>query len=356
MRVFTIILIIFLLLTPVVRATELVDTQGLTEELGDEISQSLPKFDPQQPADFWESLKTMFFDAFSKASETMNASLRLCAVLIALLTLCAVVRMSGLEHASNAVIVAGSLAITTAMLGSFHSMVLLAENTVKDMSDYSACFLPVMASATIACGGISSAAALYSGTVMFIQVAMQLITKLLIPFVYFYIAIATAEAALSSDTLSEIREFVGWLISKSLRIVMYIFIAYMSITGVIGGSSDAATLKATKAAVSGMIPVVGNIVSDASESLIASAGLLKSSVGVFGMLAIIAICLVPFLRVGIQHVILKVTTAICGTVGLASHVKLLKNFSQAMGYLLGMCGACALMLLISTVCFLKVVI
>ncbi len=356
MKIFLIILILLLLLTPVVHATDIVDTDGMTQELDEEVSRMLPEFDPQQPADFWESLKTMLFGAFEKSSDSLYASLRLSAVLVALSTLCAVVQMTGSGRTSNAVAVGGALAITTAMLGSFHSMLMLAENTVQDMADYSACFLPIMASATIAGGGITSAVALYSGTVIFSQVLMQLISRLLIPFVYFYIGVATAEAALSSDTLSEIREFIGWLISKSLRVLMYIFIAYMSITGVISGSSDAAALKATKAAVSGMIPVVGSIVSDASESLLASAGLLKGSVGVFGMLAVIGICIVPFLRVGIQHIILKVTTAVCGTVGLTPHVKLLKNFSQAMGFLLGMCGACTLMLLISTVCFLKVVV
>jgi len=36
-------------------------------------------------------------------------------------------------------------------------------------------------------------------------------------------------------------------------------------------------------------------------------------------------------------------------------VKLVKHAATAMGYLLAMTGACALMLLISVVCFLKVV-
>ena len=212
-----------------------------------------------------------------------------------------------------------------------------------------------MASSTVFSGGIKSASVLYAGTMLFSNLLMQLISKILIPGVYFFIAVATAEAAVGNDMLSEIRELIGWLISKCLRIIMYIFIAYMSITGVISGSTDAATLKATKAAVSGMIPVVGNIVSDASESILAGAVILKNSVGVFGMLAIIAICMLPFLRIAIHYLLMKVTAAVSGTVGLPAHVKLLKHFSQAMGFLLGMCGACALLLLISAICFLKVV-
>ena len=72
------------------------------------------------------------------------------------------------------------------------------------------------------------------------------------------------------------------------------------------------------------------------------------------MLAVLAICIAPFLRVGIQYLLLKLTAAVSGTVGLPPHVKLVKNFSSAMGYLLAMNGTCALMSLICVACFLRV--
>lgn len=356
MRRLVLAILIVLLLMPTVCAAQGVETQGLTQGLEDEVAEVLPEFDEQRPADFWESFKDIFASALSKLTGRFQSSVRICAVLVAVLALCAIAKITEASPMSKAIVVAGTLAITLTVIGDFQSMILLAEDTVRSMTDYSACLLPIMASATIMGGGIASASALYGGTVIFAQVLMQLITKILLPGVYFYIALAMAQAALDSDTLSELREFVGWLISKSLRIVMYIFIFYMSVTGVVGGAADAATIKATKAAISGMIPVVGNIVSDASESLLATAGLLKSSVGVFGMLAVIGICLLPFLRVGVHYLLLKVTAAVSATVGLKPHVQLVKHFSQAMGYLLAMCGACALLLLISAVCFIKVVV
>lgn len=148
---------------------------------------------------------------------------------------------------------------------------------------------------------------------------------------------------------------MGWLISKSLRVVLFVFTGYLTVTGVISGSADAAAVRATKAAVSGMVPVVGSILSDASETLLASASALKSSMGVFGMLAVLAICLTPFLKIGAQYLLLKGTAAVSGTIGMPQQVKLVKHAATAMGYLLAMTGACALMLLISVVCFLKVV-
>lgn len=272
-----------------------------------------------------------------------------------MVTLCAVVRMSTQKDPVNAVSAVGALGICAACLGRMQSMISLASETVTRLSDYSACLLPVMASAMAMSGGTVSAGTLYAGTALFSGLLSRLIARLLLPGVSVYLVVAAAEAALADSLLSELREFVGWLISKSLRVVLFVFTGYLTVTGVISGSADAAAVRATKAAVSGMVPVVGSILSDASETLLASASALKSSMGVFGMLAVLAICLTPFLKIGAQYLLLKGTAAVSGTIGMPQQVKLVKHAATAMGYLLAMTGACALMLLISVVCFLKVV-
>lgn len=333
-----------------------IDTDAVTDELPAEISDLMPEFSETEPADFWENLKNMIFGSLIQAKSSFRSGLGLCAVLLGIVTLCAAADMSASENRPGAIVIAGALGITAAIMGTFQSMIVLAADTIRSMTDYNACMLPVMASAAALSGAFSSSAAIYAGTVLFSQILMQMITRLLIPGVYFYICISMAEAALSGETLSEIREFVGWLISKSLKIILYIFVGYMTVTGVISGSTDAAALRATKAALSGMVPVVGGIISDASENLVASASMLRSSVGVFGMLAVLGMVLLPFFRVGIHYLLFKITAAVSGSMGLKPHVTLLKHFSEAMGYLLAMCGTCATLMLISFTCFMRVVV
>lgn len=351
MRKIAIALAVLLLLTFSVHAAE---TDELKKALPDEAADYMPE--TTETTDFWDAVRSILLAALGDSKQTVSEALRLCAVLLGVMLLCALVKMSAGEQISTAVATAGALGLCAACVGTFHSMLGLAVDTVEKMTDYHACLLPVLSSALAMQGSVSSSAALYSGTILFSQLLMRLITKLLVPLTYFFLAVATAEAALDSDMLSELRDFIGWLISKSLRILLYLFIAYLALTGVISGTADAAAVKATKAAMSGMVPVVGSILSDASESVLAGASLLKSSVGVFGMLAVLAVCILPFLRVGVHYLMLKITAAVSGTVGLKAHVGLMKRFSTAMGYLLGMCGACGLMSLLSVVCFLRVTV
>jgi stage III sporulation protein AE len=166
-------------------------------------------------------------------------------------------------------------------------------------------------------------------------------------------ALSFADCALHNDAFRELKKFVKWLTTWSIKIVLYIFTGYMGITGVVSGTTDAAALKAAKLTISGMVPVVGGILSDASESVLVGAGVMKTAAGMYGTLAMLAICAEPFLKIGVQYLMLKATAALCGIFGSKALSNLVQDFSSALGILLGMTGSACLMLLISTVCFMK---
>ena len=352
-KLLIIILVLLLLCCKVSASDEELLTEDLTEGLSDSAIELLPDPTVDSP-NFWDDMKEVIQNSLKGSFGSVREGLRLCGILLCIMTLCSVIHLTDLQNKESILNVVGALGICTAITGTLQSMISLSTGLLEEMSTYGSVLLPALSSVVAMSGGISSAGALYAGTVIFSQILLQLITKLLIPLVYIYLTMATAEAALGNEMLSELREFVGWLITKSLRLMLYLFLAFTTITGVIGSTADAAAVKATKAAVSGMIPVVGSILSDASDTLLSGAALMKNSVGVFGMLAVMAICLLPIMKVGVQYLLLKITTAVGGTVGLPAHVKLLKEFSKAMGFLLAMCASAALLLLLGIICLMRV--
>lgn len=143
---------------------------------------------------------------------------------------------------------------------------------------------------------------------------------------------------LGSRTIGELADF-----SQALLV----FTIYLSIVRIISGSADSATVKVAKAAISGVVPVVGGIIADASETVLAGAGMLKNTIGVFGMLAILAACAYPFLQLGVQYLLYKLTAYLASVVGAPGLCKLIDGLGGAFGLILGMTGGCALLLLIS---------
>ena len=221
------------------------------------------------------------------------------------------------------------------------------------MSDYGRLLLPVLAAAVAAQGGVTTSAALYTGTAVFDAILCSMISGVLTPLIYIYLCLSVANCAVGEDPLQQIRNLIKWLMTWGLKIILYVFTGYISITGVISGATAAAALKAAKLTISGAVPVVGGILSDASEAILVSAGLVKSAVGVYGLLALIAIVIGPFLRIGVQYLLLKLTAAVSGVFSDKKTVTLIQDFSSGMGLLLAMTGTVCLMQIISTVCFMK---
>ena len=52
----------------------------------------------------------------------------------------------------------------------------------------------------------------------------------------------------------------------------------------------------------------------AAQTVLAGAGLLKNTVGVFGMVTVLSLCVVPFIRLGVHYVSYKLSAALAGTV------------------------------------------
>ena len=247
----------------------------------------------------------------------------------------------------------GIVFVASVLLQSANALIHLGANTIAELDSYGKLLIPVLTTALASQGGVTKSAALYAGTTLFSSVLTTILSKLFIPMMYIFVALCIANRAVGEDILSSIKRFIKWLMSWLLKLVLYIFTGYITLTGVVSGSADAIALKATKITVSGMVPVVGSIISDASEAILVSAGVMKNTAGIYGIFAFLAICIGPFLKIAVQYILLKATAAICGIFGVKNTCGLIEDFSQTMGLLLAATGSICLMLLITTVVFMK---
>ena len=161
----------------------------------------------------------------------------------------------------------GATAIAAGLLLSANSLIRLGSQTVTEISEYGKLLLPVMTAAMAAQGGAASSTALYAGTAVFDSVLSSLISRMLGPMVYLFLALSAANGAIGENILGKLRDLVKNVVSWSLKTILTVFTTYMTVTGVVSGTTDAAALKATKVTISSVVPVVGGILSDASEAV-----------------------------------------------------------------------------------------
>lgn len=303
--------------------------------------------------DLDQGIEQIFDKGRDELPGALRRAVRSAVVLLTVVLLCALAgEVSGSLGAPaelDVTALAGALAVTAASVADIHALIGLGREALDRMSQFSKVLLPTMTAAAAAAGAPSGAAARQLATMLFSDVLLTLINSLLLPLVYLYVAACTAYAALGNEGLKRVGELLKWAVTSILTAVVLAFVGYLTVSGVIAGSADAVTLKAAKMTISGMVPVVGGILSDAAETVLAGAGILRGAVGVFGMLGVLAICVAPFLQLGVHYLVYKLTAALSATVAGGRMAGLIDAIGGAFGLVLGMTGASALLLLVSMV-------
>ena len=313
---------------------------------------SAQEFMPPETENFSDGLRYIIREALDVIQPSFLEASEICISLIAAaLILGLLSEFSG--NSTPAIKMAGAASACVVLFQPVDSLIRLGTDTVQQISQYGKLLLPVMTGALAAQGAVTKSGALYTATAFFDAVLSSTISDLLIPMVYVFLSIAVVCNLVPQPLLVQMRNFLKWLMTWGLKIVLYIFTGYISITGVVGGTTDAAMLKATKLTISGMVPVVGNILSDASEAVLVSAGMMKNAAGIYGILAVISLCIRPFIQIGSQYLMLKLTTGVTEMFGTKQMAGIIKDFSTAMGLVLAMTGTVCMIFLISMICFMK---
>lgn len=350
-------LLIFLILVSVlgcnVFALELQNVSGVEElpaALPERAEALMGDISPADTVNFGEGIATILTSVAEDTEGILQNGLKLCLEILAVVMLSALFReFSG---AGRAMVLASTLAVGMIAVGQISGFFVRAAETVDEMTTFSGFLFTTMATATAATGSIGKAGTLYGITLAVCGGLSKLLEALLLPAISCYIALIIADNAMGDGRLKIASDTIKQLLTNGLKAGVIGFTAYLSLSGVISGNADSAAVKAAKLTISTAVPVVGSLISDASETLLVSAGLLRSSVGIFGLLGVLAVSILPFLETGISYLLLKCTSAVTGILGEKQLSSLVGGLADAMGLLAAVTGVCALVLMIGCVCFM----
>ncbi len=316
------------------------------------VPESGEKYMPDDTQSFGEGLWYVIRQAVKEILPSIAKGAGICTGIVAVMMLLSI--FQNLPGSSKSVLsLTGTVMISVILFSSANSLIQLGMNTVTELSEYGKLLLPVMTAATAAQGMPTASAAIYTGTTIFSTILIGFITQAVIPVLYIYLTVSIANSALREDILKNFANLTKWLVSWGLKLVIYVFTGYLTLTGVVSGTADATAVKALKMTISGTVPIVGGMISEASETILVSAALMKNAAGVYGILALLAVLIGPFLEIGVHYLMLKLCGAVCSLFGSEAATQLVQDFSGAMGMLLGMTGTVCLLLLIAVVCFMK---
>ena len=249
----------------------------LPKELTDALPSQAERLLEGETGDLLGGVSALWGNLRQEAGKILRSRLKTAAGVLFTVLLCGM--LGGLRDGNGAVPdfvpMGGALVIAALTASSLKNLVGLGWEAMEATSVFGKALLGALAVSLAAGGAVQTASLQQVGTVLFGTFLLELIRRLLLPLVYLYAATVTA-AAIAPETplrsLAEaIRKAVSWALGGSLAA----FTLYLTLTGAVSGAADQAAVRAAKAVLSGTVPVVGGILSDAAETLLAGAGVLQ---------------------------------------------------------------------------------
>ena len=290
---------------------------------------------------------TILRQGLEEGGTILRQGIQTMVLVFAALLLCAVCRsLLGTGHVLG-ISVVGSLAVTAVCFSELSGLLTMVRETLTSMDVLSKALFPALAAVGCAAGAPAASAARYVAVSLFSSILFSLIRGLLLPMTVASAALCAADAALPEQNLGRIAKCLSSLVKWILTAVLTAFVTYLTFTGVLSGSEDAALIKGAKLGISTVIPVVGSVLADAADTVLSAAKVVRGTVGAAGLLGLLALCVLPFLRLGVGVLLFRLTAALCAPFAEPGHCRLLDGLSGAYGLLLGQVGAGTVLIFLS---------
>ena len=173
------------------------------------------------------------------------------------------------------------------------------------------------------------------------------IRHLIFPLILIYLALVLADALVEGFSLQRLNKFIKQVVQWGVGLTMTLFTAILTIGGSFAAVSDGLSLRTAKFFFGNLIPVAGKLFADVLDTAAGSALLLKNTMGVAGMIAVLALTLLPLLRIFIQAFLLRLVGAVVEPLGDKQAGPLLEELGNVLMLIFTVLGAITIMTILS---------
>ena len=203
-------------------------------------------------------------------------------------------------------------------------------SAVETTSDFMLALIPVLAGIITAAGNPTLALTYGSFAMAAAQAAAQTAGNIIMPLCGAFSAFGMSASLSPELKLTKLADMIKKLTIGVLSFIAAAFSAVLGLKSLLAGSADTLASKGIKLALSSAVPIVGGALSDAYSSIIGSVSLLKSTVGVFGVIAVVMIDLPVVLQLTARIILLKLLGVLSSSMGDDTTGEVLDTLSSAL--------------------------
>ena len=248
---------------------------------------------------------------FSNKAQT---PIKCCLILVCFVILSSIVksfdmRLSG-DSISELYATVSNLVIAIFLLSQIYDSVKFACSSIKICSNFTYAFFPVFCVICATSGGAMTSFSV-NGSLLLLSQALNFISaNVFLPVVNCFMGISVCSSIRRDLNMGSI---VKNLITKSISALSAIFVSYLSLKTAVASRADALGLRSVRFAINSIVPIIGSSISEGLLSIQSYSSLIKTSVGIVGIIAIAAVFLPAIVNITLWRLSISVAN-ICSKV------------------------------------------
>ena len=202
---------------------------------------------------------------------------------------------------------ATALLVATVVLVKLTSTVSLASMAISVASNFVYAFIPVFCSIVVASGGITTGFSTNTTLLILAQGLSFISSNVFMPIVNCYLALGVTSSLRYELNLDKLLSSVKKIITTCISFVSGVFVSVLSVKTAVAGRADMLGIRSIRFAINSVVPVIGSSISEGLLSIQAYSSLIKSSVGIVGVMAVVLV----FLPSIIEVVLWRISLTLC---------------------------------------------
>ena len=244
--------------------------------------------------------------------------------------------------------------IITIIIGNFANIITSVQNTISNLVGFMNTLVPMLIALIVATGQVASGTILQPILIFAVVFIGNIINLIILPIITVTMILNIASNLSDKIQIGNLANFFKSSVTWFLGFVITIFVGLLSLEGTLTSSVDGLTIKGIKSAASTFIPVVGKALGDSVDTVLGATSIIKNSIGFVGIIIVIAICILPIIKLTILSVMYSLVGAISEPLADKKIVNIINQMAGVFKILLGVMFFIAVLLIIGIALTLKI--
>lgn len=264
--------------------------EDVTRSLSDAAAEFFCEYDISPTSSDWTAninTQNVFKHIKNFLRDGANTPLKVGSGSIAIIILISLINaISGSSETSKSAVFVCGLSLTVYLSVQVYSAISASVSAIKGTCTFMLSFVPMYAGIVAVSGGVTTSVTMNALLLSATEVVSMLAAYIIVPVMSGYLAVSVCSSVsplvMSNAVGESLKKIALWILS----LISTVFLGVLSIQTAVNSSADSLALRTSKFIIGTTVPVAGQVLSEATSTVTASMQLLKSTAGIYGVVAL----------------------------------------------------------------------